>query len=34
MTKNFKWPILDSNSGHLGLQSDPLPVELSLPQTF
>ena len=34
MTKIFKWPILESNSGPLGLQSDALPVELLLPQTF
>ena len=34
MTKIFKYPILESNSGPLGFQSDALPVELSLPQKF
>ena len=32
--ENFKCPILESNSGPLDLQSDALPVELSIPLTF
>ena len=34
MTIILKLTILESNSGPLDLQSDALPVELSLPQTF
>ena len=34
MIKIFKCPILESNSRPLDLQSDALPVELSMPQTF
>ena len=34
MIKILKCTILESNSGPLELQSDALPVELLLPQTF
>ena len=34
MIKNFKCTILESNSRPLDLQSDALPVELSMPLTF
>ena len=34
MIKILKCAILESNTGPLDLQSDALPVELSMPQTF
>ena len=34
MIKILNWPILESNSGPLDLQSAALPVELSIPLTF
>ena len=34
MIKNLKSTLLESNSGPLVLQSDALPVELSMPLTF
>ena len=34
MIEILQFTILESNSGHLVLQSDALPVELSMPLTF